>query len=137
MGDSPDYTGAWGVSHFHQLPTWQKAITSGPYFHLFIDKRDGQRFTGRIEDVFGNSNVEGTITDNSIQFTKTYDKDAIEKGGSNQPLTYSGIRRTAGQREFFAGVIDPWPQPQNQPVVFIIGTHGVNYLNPSSPDMPN
>ena len=58
---NPDLMGTW------QVDCWPKGL-----FELYIVKREGDYFCGRIEDVIGTSAAVGIITKDSLAFLKAY-----------------------------------------------------------------
>ena len=66
----PDFVGTWNIR-----------IPAQGLFELYIQKRDGRRISGIIEDACGSATFEGESTDTEIWFVKRYDDDAISIGG--------------------------------------------------------
>jgi len=73
----PDYVGTWDRIHPLQ-----------GYFELFVERREGNNVTGRIEDLLGNANFKGCFGEEHLDFVKTYQQ-GTEKAAKN-PITYQG-----------------------------------------------
>ena len=89
----PSYVGAWNIAHFGELVRYyEKLPGSGPYFHMFVERTDGARIFGKIEDVVhGGATFEGERTEERIEFDKKYFPYAIERGGYSGVMHYSGL----------------------------------------------
>ena len=120
----PNLIGAWSCGDFGKLerpdvldythsllPKIEENI-----FYLYLDNpRVNEDFRGTCYDSFGRSSFEGTLTESSVHFVKTYEEEEIEKGASKIPLIYRGARFFAGvvrpadgifkQRELFSGIV--------------------------------
>lgn len=96
MGELPDYIGAWDTGELCEIEG--VSPSSHPInnrFYIFIESRDSKKeglfFTGRAEDRFGRSKIEGMLTQTTLKFTKQYDEDAKE-GAARTILNYTGVR---------------------------------------------
>ncbi len=110
ISKNPDYIGAWDYAYFEALKRYKEIPETGPYFHLFISQsRNGEfkngKISGLIKDVFGDSFFDGTLSEDTIKFTKRYTFAATQNGGKREPLIYSGIRVIQDYQEFVTGMI--------------------------------
>ncbi len=73
----PDYVG-----------TWNPGDPSRGYFELFIEEKKGDKIKGKIEDLLGLANFEGTLRPGRINFVKSYYQSVNE--ASKRHITYNG-----------------------------------------------
>ncbi len=122
MRDRPDYVGAWNRARFDELPNNYKPemlnASNTSLFYIFIETENRPNFTGISKDYYGTARIKGSKLSSLIRFTKEYNREAKEKGGKEEEMTYKAIRVTQGRvpddEEFFAGLIisekaDPLP----------------------------
>ena len=87
--------------------TWSVQEPSRGYFELYIENRDGDYVSGRIEDCLGTARFEGEITSDSARFLKTYQdsrRDALpeltfEAEGGNKK--HGAYRSPGGAGNFY------------------------------------
>jgi hypothetical protein len=128
----PDYVGANGTHGpldfecLHEMNYWAHSdgINYGNHFFVFLEK-DPLNFNikGRMEDLFGNSTLEGTMDDNFIIFTKVYDKEQPDDKhiAITSSIEYQGVRVTIPNgEEFFSGIFLEENYP---PGIFIMRTY--------------
>ncbi len=91
----PDFTGTWVAERFF-YPIG--------LFAMYIQKREPlgegkESISGIITDRYGFADFKGTLSNEEIEFVKTYWPEAIERGAANNWVEYAG--RNAGF--FYAG----------------------------------
>lgn len=74
----PDYLGRFYLS----------GLTAHSMFELEIEERDGKEFTGSVKDVLGDAEVDGTIDEGGVDFTKRYIPDKSDSSTSQTPIYY-------------------------------------------------
>jgi hypothetical protein len=80
-GGKPNYVGSWDI-----------VMPEQGLFEIYINSQDQDNFSGIVEDVLGRAKISGTITDESIVFTKQYLKDESLTGVIQEEITYEGKR---------------------------------------------
>ncbi|MCL5008409.1 MAG: hypothetical protein M1156_00775, partial [Candidatus Marsarchaeota archaeon] len=80
--ENPDFIGTWDIR-----------IPPRGLFELFIEKRDGGRIAGRIEDTIGSAKFSGVSAEGRIDFVKQYMESAVDIGGIPDRIEYSGVVR--------------------------------------------
>ncbi len=127
MEDYPEFIGAWKEASLSSLEMID--TSKDPKYNAFfiflesqIDKKGKLIFKGRGRDRFGKSKIEGTLTNLGIEFTKKYDREAIQKGGAKEILNYNGVREnymdaTNTLTSFYSGLIT---RENHLPINFIM-----------------
>jgi len=98
-----EYIGAWEHGMFSDLPLGR--LPQGPFFRMSIEL-EGENFRGTMVDNNGTAEVRGAKFDGgSISLTKKYSQGAIEKGGREEAMHYSGRLVKKEGIEYAAGLI--------------------------------
>src|SRR3989344_2197239 len=72
--------------------TWSIIEPAKGYFEVYVDKRQSNRLSGRIEDCFGSATFEGMISGDELVFTKKYDWTACKPDTIKTPISYKAKR---------------------------------------------
>lgn len=80
---TPDYVG-----------TWDLRFPLRGYFEVYVNgQAKGGPLSGIIEDCLGTADFEGEISENWVQFLKTYQKDNSTANAIKMPILYKGLRK--------------------------------------------
>lgn len=72
------------------IGTWNPGCRPQGLFEMYVKERSGTEFSGIIEDTAGTASFRGTIMDDFMEITKTYDpKKSFE--GFEGPILYVGL----------------------------------------------
>jgi len=97
-----DYVGAWAAVSFEEIlqEIKENRNSRDSFFDLFVKERiplpgnRGQAIQGRIIDGNGGAEFEGIESEDAIEFTKRYSKQAVSRGGAPEALKYRGVKAT-------------------------------------------
>lgn len=79
----PDYVGSW-----------EEEIIPKGLFEIYIKSRNGDNFSGIIEDVLGTAEISGTITDEKISFSKKYIQSESAEEAAQSEILYEAEKKS-------------------------------------------
>jgi hypothetical protein len=94
MNRVPDFFGNWLVDNPQVGALSLIALGGEGDFRMYIERRqamkDREKIAGTIEDQFGLATFEGELSEQKINFMKTYSHEAIARGGAPNGVQYNG-----------------------------------------------